>query len=349
LGKKSKITSHRDLAKRSTSRFCSAAMHKNLRIEPTAENRPDDSVVVLQWNIDDAIREEAFEQSRWSNRVDRIVGLIAHHTPDVVCLQEVTQKLHRDDLIGRLGSLGYDAAFGRRNTTAGCTSNLVAWKANRFHLCATENLQLISNLNEHEIDTTPGDAFNSNGWGANLFVAHLVECAPVEFGGRMWVPARRLQVASTHFPVDTGSRDACVDALCRWIKDSSNDHGGQWIVAGDLNTFGDKGGPQQIATLVEATAKAGGVLVGSTSISDQTDETVHGTFFGFDHDRVRFALGGPLDALDHVALGSAWHVERVITSTRSMLTPEPTQWSTTSLPSDHLPLLIHARRRPPSL
>ncbi|AGO85684.1 Exonuclease-Endonuclease-Phosphatase protein [Pandoravirus salinus] len=321
-------------------------MHKNLHINPSAENGPQHTaVVVLQWNVDDAVREEAFEQSRWSNRVARIVALIGHHMPDIMCLQEVTQKAHRDDLIARLAPMGYDAAFGRRNTTTGCTSNLVAWKSDCFHLCATENLQLLSHADDHEIGTIPGDAFNSKGWGANLFVARLVECAPESVGGRMWLPARRLDVASTHFPVDGPSRDRCIAALCKWI--SQRDGDGDWIVAGDLNTFGDKGGPQQIASLADAAASAGGTLVGSTSVSDQTGETVAGTFFGFDHDRVRFPLGGALDALDHVAVGPAWQVDGVVSSTRSMLEPEPAEWSTTSLPSDHLPLLVHMRRRQP--
>ena len=75
---------------------------------------------------------------------------------------------------------------------------------------------------------------------ANLFVVHLAECASTGFGSRLYAPERRLTIANTRSPIYDSGRDSCVHALVHWIK--SKQHGGKWIVAGDLNTFCDSGG-----------------------------------------------------------------------------------------------------------
>ncbi|QBZ81281.1 hypothetical protein pclt_cds_694 [Pandoravirus celtis] len=177
-------------------------------------------------------------------------------------------------------------------------------------------------------------------------VVRLVERAPEELGGRLWVEPRRITVAATHFPIHVPSRDASFDALARWI--ATRPDGGDWIVAGCLNSFKDKDGPQQTAKIATAVAKVGGALVGHKGVSDQSGTPVEGTYFGCDHDAYRFALGGSLDPLDYVATGSAFGVDQVTIGTRSMLVPEPPEFSTTDLPSDHLPVIVTISRRHPA-
>lgn len=304
----------------------------------------DAPIVLMQWNVDDAVREEQFEQSRWANRVNRILAYIALVRPAILCLEEVTQRAHRTQLIAGLSALGYDSAYGRRNSTPGATSNLVAWDASRFYLCWTENVQLLGEPEgDRDIRTLPADNANPAGWGCNLFVARLAECAPPEMGGRLWVPPRMLTVGAAHFPVHIPSRNASFDALAQWIASQPD---GDWIAAGDLNAFEGQGGSQQVAKIAAAALDVGGTVVGEEGMSDQSGTPIHGTFFGFDHDRFRFPLGGPLDPLDYVAVGPAFDVEQVEIGTRSMLVPEPPEFSTTSLPSDHLPVIVTIARRP---
>ena len=44
---------------------------------------------VLTYNVDQAVREEAYIETRWNNRYKRIQALIHDIDADVVCLQEL--------------------------------------------------------------------------------------------------------------------------------------------------------------------------------------------------------------------------------------------------------------------
>jgi endonuclease/exonuclease/phosphatase family metal-dependent hydrolase len=288
----------------------------------------------MQWNVNDSVREEQYDYSRWAVRKDRILALIKLYNPDTLSLQEITQRDHRTQFIMDLSLMGYDTVFGCRNASRGCTTNLIAWKQTKYYHCSTRNVQL---LRDHKIDSTvPDDITNDKGWGANLLLTELLECC----NEKIIMPPRRVIIGSVHFPVLLESRIKCMDAVIEEIKSLNM----PFIISGDLNTFGDKGGPEEIAKLQSEVEHLGGKVVGSESISDQSGQCVKGTFFGFKHDRVTFQLGNDLDPLDHIILSHHLCNVSVTSSSRTMYSSEPEEWSTTELPSDHLPLIVKIKR-----
>ena len=44
---------------------------------------------LLQYKVDQAMREERFESTKWNNRVERIEKIILDTKADIICLQEM--------------------------------------------------------------------------------------------------------------------------------------------------------------------------------------------------------------------------------------------------------------------
>nr|QZX44000.1 hypothetical protein MarQu_418 [Marseillevirus sp.] len=300
-------------------------MHKNLHI--CSSNVPESTVTVFHYNMDGADREKAFAQSCPERREEPLKKMLDAYieTAKLYCLVEVTGERQRKWVTEFFNDRGFQVIFGMRNASPGCTANVIAWKLSDFRMESIENIQLLS-----EDATIPDDNSHTNGWGANLLLVHLHRIAE----GKTIVPPQRLTVGCTHFPIHPQSRAMCTERLATWL-DSNKER--PYVVTGDLNTFHDKGGPDQVKKLQQASSN----VLGTESVSATTGNKIFGSFLGYEHDAFKFALGNKLDPLDHIIMNSALihPVGDVKCDTRTMLCPEPVELSTRDLPSDHLPLI----------
>ncbi|ALD61827.1 Endonuclease/exonuclease/phosphatase [Mollivirus sibericum] len=286
-------------------------------------------IKTLTLNINDAFREEKVPGFEFKKRLPDILALILEQKPDVLFLVEVTQTEHRNLLVFELTNMGFRVIYGERNASPGCTANLIAFDPARFQLTKTENIQLLSDDAE-----LPGDTSMINGWGANLFVAHVL----LSQNNKVVVPKRELVLGATHFPIHEASRQACTEAIRLWLE---NHEKHRYIVSGDLNTFHDKGGPGQIAKLREVAT-----VEGETSICHVTGRKVLGTYFGYPHDRFCFDVDKFLDPLDYVITNPAFATFAGPLHTDTRFIPAKAQEDApigTRAPlvyaSDHLPLI----------
>ena len=126
----------------------------------------DNRIRVLQQNLSDALREKGIQWAQFLKRLPFIVKMITRLDCDILIFQEATQRDHIIALRAELHKLGYDWSFGRHNSTPGCTSNLTAWKACRFHLKAAENIQLLGDYSSSDLHVRPmpDDTSNLRGW-----------------------------------------------------------------------------------------------------------------------------------------------------------------------------------------
>ncbi|ELR11827.1 endonuclease/exonuclease/phosphatase family protein [Acanthamoeba castellanii str. Neff] len=236
-------------------------------------------------NINDAVGEEKVPGFEFKKRLPGILGLIREQKPDLLFLVEATQAEHINLLGFELSSMGFRVVFGEGNASPGCTANVIGFNSTRFHLTHTENIQLLS-----DDPQVPGDQSMPNGWGANLFVARVLLC----HNSKVAVPKRELLLGVTHFPIHAASGAACTEALRLWLQIHDKQ---RYIVSGDLNTFHDKGGPDQIAKL-----RAVATVEGESSICHATGRKVLSTYFGFPHDKFKFDIDKFLDPLDYVII-----------------------------------------------
>ncbi|QHN71003.1 hypothetical protein [Mollivirus kamchatka] len=296
---------------------------------PEEGDQQETGIKTLTLNINNAVREEKVPGFAFRERLPGILAFILDQKPDVLFLVEVTQAEHRNLLVFELANMGFRVVYGETNASRGCTSVLIAFDPTRFQLTKTENIQLLSDDAE-----LPGDTSMINGWGANLFVVHVL----LSQNNKVVVPKRELVLGATHFPIHEASRQACTEALCLWLEAHVKQ---RYIVSGDLNAFHDKGGPGQIARLREVAA-----VEGETSICHVTGRKVLGTYFGCPHDRFRFEIDNFLDPLDYVITNPAFATFAGPLHTDTRFIPAKAQEDApvgTRAPlvyaSDHLPLI----------
>ncbi|BCS82606.1 hypothetical protein QLL95_gp0117 [Cotonvirus japonicus] len=127
-------------------------MNHNLQTE-----QDDYPIKFMTWNIPTIF---------CNDRVDRILKLVSLLSPDIACLQKITDRELRDKFINNLNKIGYEVVNTPYNT-----NNLIAYHHKKVFLYKTKNIQLIP-----KEKYVPSDVFNSNKFGPNLFLIDFYRC-----------------------------------------------------------------------------------------------------------------------------------------------------------------------------
>lgn len=304
-------------------------MNTNIYIEKKNEDRV---YTILQYNVDQAMREEKHEETKWNNRSSRVKELINNtikeHNVDIICLQELRklpdQKETTEQFLASLG-LGEDFTFVVDYRNSQPVSFGQAILINRKSLYVVRHVKYWLS----DISDVPSDI---NGSG-NGFILNGIFVFPVQ-GSKIVTPTEPFWIFNTHLPVSTEEdKTKCCEILKKLIPQHQS-----FVLAGDFNFFPDKDGNKQRASL-------GFKDLGKGAITSKGGVPCEGTFIGYQHDEFKADLKNMISRLDHV-FGSQ-NIETV--DKPLLINKTMTEFDVESkdefdeerrYPSDHLPLCV---------
>lgn len=285
---------------------------------------------LLQYNVDQAMREEKFPDTKWNNRVDRVEKLILDTKADIVCLQEMRQLPDSVKTVNQFLSSFSDYYFTveYRNSNLLSFGQSIMYKPDKFF--QTHSIKRwLSDTPEIMSDTWSQTAGGSCGFG------YIVMGSRFRFvnDGRVVENTKPFWVFNTHFALDEEvKRKSCIKLLEIVYEIAGNE---SFVICGDFNFFPDKDGALHRSILTEKLLDLG---KGATTLSGKH---VEGTFVGYEHDEFKADLTNMVSRLDHI-FGS----KDVIATdpklyTKTMMDEEPKELTTRLYPSDHLPIICN--------
>lgn len=292
-------------------------------------------LLVLQYNVDKAEREEQFEATQWKNRVPRVSKLINEVDADIVGLQEMremkgTPSVNR--FLSEFDQYRYILAF--RNPSPKAFGQATLYNPAKFF-----PLQSFSKWFSDTPDVV-SDAWSNNKDAARGSIVlctqfmHVYQDKIVQNTSPFWI-------FNVHFELDEGVKTKSAHKLLTIIEEVAQ--GQPYIVLGDFNFFPPNYNPtaegeKQRKILTESMKDLG---KGARTLAGKE---IEGTFIGYEHDRFKSDLKDIITRTDHI-FGSET-VEKVGLSTlytKTMLDNEPEELTTRNYPSDHLPLVAKVR------
>jgi endonuclease/exonuclease/phosphatase family metal-dependent hydrolase len=287
-------------------------------------NKPVTEFKFLQYNVDMAVREEQFENTKWISRKDRVTKLVNEVDADIVCLQEMRQLPNNDPINKFLSGFDrYQYDLGYRNASTLSFGQATLYKPEKFYAMKTVK-QWISDTSDVISDTYK----NNTGFGYLVLGTkfyHVHEGKIVKDNAPFWV-------FNTHFGLDEGLKTYSCKKLVEIVKNiAGNDN---VIISGDFNFFPDRDEKVQRSILTEHFNDSG---VGAKTLSGKE---VIGTFVGYEHDNFKASFDNMVSRLDNVFTGGNVAGTNPILYTKTMLDEEPEEFTTRNYPSDHLPLVV---------
>jgi endonuclease/exonuclease/phosphatase family metal-dependent hydrolase len=288
----------------------------------------------LTYNIDQSVREEQFDQTKWMNRKDRVRNLIKEVDADIVCLQEMRQlsgAISTNKFLAEFDDYFYEVAY--RNPSPLAFGQAILYKPNKFF-----PVKIVKKWLSDTPDIVSDTFLDTNGKTSFGYLLLGVQFVPVVNNKVVIDPLHNAAkdpfwVFNTHFGLDEAVKTKSCHILKRVIEEIVQ--GQKFILSGDFNFFFDKEGNNQRIILTEKyqdLAKGAKTLAG---------KTVEGTFIGYDHDEFKSDLNNMQSRLDHI-FGSGGVIGTNATLyTKTMLISEPTELTTRNYPSDHLPIVIN--------
>lgn len=283
----------------------------------------------LQYNVDQAMREEKFESTKWNSRVERIEKLILDTKADIICLQEMRRLPDAVKTVNQFLSSFEEYYFdiGYRNSNLLSFGQATLYNPNKF---------FAKQVVKKWLSDTPeimSDTFSTSPAGSCGF-AYLVLGTQFQFvfEGKVVENVKPFWVFNTHFALDEEvKRKSCI-ALLKIVKEIAKDE--EFVVSGDFNMFPDKEGALHRSIITKELQDLG---KGALTLGGKH---VEGTFVGFEHDEFKADLSNMVSRLDNI-FGSSHIVGTNPTLyTKTMLDVEPEELTTRDYPSDHLPLLL---------
>lgn len=293
-------------------------MNPNIQVEISGWTT---SLKFLTWNVDQAVREEKYEKTKWMNRKDRVVSLIKETGADIINLQEMRK------LSGAISTNRFLAEFddyfyevGYRNPSELAFGQAILYRPSKVYPVKVVKKWLSS---------TPDDlSDNSGGFG---YIVLGIKFVPVH-QGKVVVNAKPFWVFNTHFGLD----EEVKTQSCHTLKEIiAKETGGteQFVLSGDFNFFPDKSAAQQ-RQIMRSFQDLG---AGAKTLSGRA---VEGTFIGYEHDEFKADLNSMISRLDNIYASSGITGTNPTLYTKTMLEVEPEELTTRDYPSDHLPILI---------
>lgn len=295
-------------------------------------------IKVLQYNVDQAMREERVEETKWMRRRDRIRALILEVDPDIAFLQEfrILPDVAETPQQFLASFSDYEFYLAHRNPGPLAFGQAIMWKKSRFYPGNYMKFWL-SNHPRYLSDTWSVSAGGTTGFGYIVSGLHL---HPVE-NGKQVRNADAVPVFVTHFGLEEELKTKSCECLLNIVdaivgfRAPSNVIKDRFLVCGDFNFFPDRDGAKQRAILTKYWKDLG------ANAQTLTGRHVEGTFVGYEHDEFKADLKNMVSRLDHVFGGK--DVELLappLLYNKMMLVPEPLEFSTRQYPSDHLPLVV---------
>ena len=287
---------------------------------------------VLQYNVDQAVREEGYKATEWNSRKHAIRKLILSIDADVICLQELRQLPKVDEspeefLAGLCGKT-YRFVIDYRNATTLSFGQAILYKISKFYAIKHTTKWLSATP---DVCSDPSNGF---GYIVNSLCLHPVQNGLLVYG------ADPITVFNTHFGLDEGLKTNS----CYWLKDIvSGTAFHNFVVCGDFNFFSDRDGNSQRAILADVWQDLG---KGATYTG--VSKTHEGTFIGYAHDEFKSQLTNLTSRLDHIC-SSRDGVEKIGEAQVLVKTMSEEIDKTGELdefrryPSDHFPLVVDIR------
>lgn len=289
----------------------------------------------MTYNVDQAMREEKHEATKWVNRKNRVIALIKEVDADIVCLQEMRKLPETPSVNSFLAEFEqYFYEVGYRNASTLAFGQVIMYKPTKFYAWKKMTKWLSS---------TPdliSDDFNSGTTGVGSML--LGVCFyPVQDSsiisdhlgkGAFWI-------YNAHFVLDEEIKRRSSICIKQIMKDYSA--GLPFLVAGDFNFFPDRDGAKHRAIMCTQDYPLNDLGYGAVTFGGRH---VEGTFVGFDHDEFKADLNNMVSRLDHIFATEHFVPTSVpVLYTKTMLPEEPPELTTRLYPSDHLPLVIDLR------
>lgn len=298
------------------------------------------TVRLATYNVDQAMREERHEATKWVNRMDRVTALIKEIDADICCLQEMRQLPNSPTINSWLGKFeNYFFELGYRNPSTLSFGQAILYNPTKFYAHRTIKRWLSDT--PHEVsDTWATNAGGTTGFGYLVLGTRflpVVDGKIVSNGNPFWV-------FNVHFGLEEELKTKSCRKLLEIIRDVSCgqsltfDRRERFIVAGDFNLFPDRDAAKQRAILESELRDLGR---GAVTL---TGRAVEGTFVGYAHDEFKADLSNMVSRLDNVfATDEVIREGQPLLYTKTMLDQEPEELTTRDYPSDHLPVVVSLR------
>ncbi len=289
---------------------------------------------IMTFNVDQALREEAHDETKWNVREPRIRALIEEVDADIVCLQEMRKLPDARSTVNEFLSSfkKYDFVIGYRNASSLSFGQAILFKRDRFYPMQTTK-KWLSDTPDVVSDSWSASAGGSAGRG---YLVLGVQFVTVENGAIVSNREAPFWVFNTHFGLEEDLKTKSCFKLLQILQ--SWTYGRQaFLVTGDFNFFPDRDGNSQRAILTERLVDAGKGAV--TLLGRQ----IEGTFVGYEHDTFKADLENMVSRLDHIFFSDdrILSLESPRLYTKTMLPEEPKELTTRDYPSDHLPLVMN--------
>ena len=264
------------------------------RITEEEDSAPGVTFKFVTYNVDQAMREERHENTKWANRKDRVKSMIEKMDADIACLQEFRTLPGNESPQEFIANAFPKFRFWMdyRNASDMAFGQVIMWNPEKFYpveYCK----RWLSDTPQTLSDTWSVGQGGSTGWG---YILTGIKFVPVE-GGKAIRNKPAFWVFNTHFGLEEDLKTKSCEALIRLTREIVADS--PFIVSGDLNLFPDKNAITQRAILTEHLKD-----LGKGALTSQKGIQVEGTFVGYEHDDFKADLKNMQSRLDHV-LGSA--------------------------------------------
>lgn len=288
----------------------------------------------MTYNIDQAMREEKYENTKWMNRKDRVAALIRDVDADIVCLQEIRQlpnSITANQFLGQFENYFYEIAY--RNPSLASFGHAILYKPSKFYPMKSVK-RWLSVTPDRISDSFSTQPVGSTGYG---YIVQGIYFVPIS-EAKVVTNAKGFWVFNTHFGLEEELKTQSCYVLKIAIEDITK--GEQFVLSGDFNLFPDRNAIFQRNLLCNWKYQMQDLGKGAKTLKGKP---VEGTFIGFDHDEFKADLTNMVSRLDHV-FGSMNVIGTDPTLyTKTMLLPEPDELTTRQYPSDHLPLVLELR------
>jgi endonuclease/exonuclease/phosphatase family metal-dependent hydrolase len=251
---------------------------------------------LVQFNIDQANREEKHLSTQFDVRWPRLLALIKSRDADIVCLQELrnllTSKIQIRHILFEMGEIGYDhvhAFYG---------PDQISFALGTFY---KRNKLFVSNTTIHLLPLADEKKPN---------ISYVI--LNVQF--RSTTSGKTFRVLNTHFGLGEEEKLAYAQATKDLLKTIEE----PFLCAGDYNFFDDRDGGIHRKILLEHFKDIAFPL-----------HNVSGTFMGFDHDEFKQPFD-KMSRLDHV------FSNQIILESLPVAWGNMEEVKTRTYPSDHL-------------
>lgn len=292
-------------------------------------------LVVETFNGDEAVVEEKYEQTKWSNRSERMKKVLLKGEAQLIHLQEMRKLDGNKTPREWLSSFGekYGFQLSNRNPTKYTFGVATIFDESKLIPCSEIITKWFSDTPNIPSDTWE-DEKGQTGFGYN---ALFMKFAFVE-NEKVVMNCKPFWSVNVHFPMSGKLKIKCCHLLVAFIKEICGSDTA--IITGDFNLpfSDDPDGELQLKVLEDNL-----INVSKMKITSQKKRPVKGTFIGYPHDK--FCEKDPQNSqkcIDYIFLWNADGIEyeeETIAITETGYDEEPDELSDVyKLPSDHLGL-----------